>query len=819
MSRPGTNRPDTTRGRTGVDLRLVLPAAACWLSAGLLVATPGEAARVAGLVGAAAVLVTVGALVTGTRARRAGFVAERIRPVLGTVAVCCAAAAVAGLSVAVQAPVRLPESVRAVAAEHGEASVMLTVWSAPAQSSRSAIGGGEQIRFRATLTAIGDPPGQPSTGETGPASTGLTVPVVVFAPASAAGPAIGDEVRMTGTLTATEPGDAAAALIFGRAPPEPVHPAPWWLAWANAVRQGFATACAELPGDGAGLLPGLAIGDTTAVDDGLDQAMKTSSLSHLTAVSGANCAVVLAIVLVAAAALGLGRVWRLVCGLVVLAGFVVLVTPEPSVVRAATMATIVLLSGSLGRPGRGLPALAMAALGLLIIDPWLARNYGFALSVLATLGLLALAGPLSRRLTRWLPAPVATVLSIPIAAQLACQPVLVMLSPTLPVYGVPANLLAAPAAPVATVAGLVACLVLPWAPVLATPLVWLAWLPATWIAAVATTTAGLPASSLPWPGAPFGVVLIVACTLAVLALLAARGPGRVTALVRMASGTLVCVVAGWAVGGVVGGGLGRAAVFPTAWQIAACDIGQGDAVLVRDGDQVALVDVGPDPVSLQACLDTLGIDRLDLLILTHYDLDHIGGLAAVIGRVDTALVGRPESSQDAALIDRLAAGGAHVRETGRGDTGTLGALTWEVLWPIRGSPLMQTGNPGSVSMLFDGAGIRSLFLGDLDEEAQEALMNAGRIGAVDVVKVAHHGSRDQSAALYAELEASIGVVSVGADNGYGHPTRAVLDILGAAGTTVLRTDDDGMVVVAPGPGAPAARRALLVWTEKVTGAG
>ena len=218
--------------------------------------------------------------------------------------------------------------------------------------------------------------------------------------------------------------------------------------------------------------------------------------------SGANCAVVLALVLGIAAALGMGRTWRAVAGLAVLAGFVVLVTPEPSVVRAAVMATVVLLTGSIGRPGRGLPVLALTVLGLLVTDPWLARNYGFALSVLATLGLLVLSGPLSRRLRRWLPAPISAVLAIPLAAQLACQPVLVLLSPTLPAYGVPANLLAAAAAPVATIVGLVACLLLPWLPGLATPLVWLAWLPSTWIAAVAQTAAGLPGSQLPWLGGP-----------------------------------------------------------------------------------------------------------------------------------------------------------------------------------------------------------------------------------------------------------------------------------------------------------------------------
>ncbi|QYF74760.1 MBL fold metallo-hydrolase [Cryobacterium sp. PAMC25264] len=149
---------------------------------------------------------------------------------------------------------------------------------------------------------------------------------------------------------------------------------------------------------------------------------------------------------------------------------------------------------------------------------------------------------------------------------------------------------------------------------------------------------------------------------------------------------------------------------------------------MRDGERVALVDVGPDPALLTHCLDTLGVDTVDLLVLTHYDLDHVGGLDAVIGRVGTALVGVPENADDASLHSRLAEGGAEVREAARGDSGTLGGLAWHILWPIRGSPLMQTGNPGSVTILFDGAGIRSVFLGDLNEEAQDALLAAGRSG-------------------------------------------------------------------------------------------
>jgi len=814
-----------------VDLRLVFPATACWASAGLVVAAPGDAAATAIVLGAVAVVTLAWAVGHGAVRhvnQRAGGPSWPAR-LPGTVAVCCAAAALAGLAVAVQAPARYPDGVRTVIAEHEDVTARLTVASSAVPGPRAAFGGAPQLRFRATLTALEDErsyaPAPTSAETVGTGRTGLVVPVVVFARVAESPPRIGEEIRVSGTLVATDPGDAAAALLFALDAAEVLSPAPWWLAWANDLRAGFAAASGTLPGDGAALLPGLAIGDTSAVSEDLDSAMKLSSLSHLTAVSGANCAIVLALALLAAAALGLGRLWRIGAGLAVLGGFVILVTPEPSVVRAAAMATAVLVSGSMGRPGRGLSALALATLCLLIGDPWLSRSYGFALSVLATLGLLLFAAPLGRRLALWLPRPVATVLAIPLAAQLACQPVLVLLSPTLPGYGVPANLLAGPAAPLATIVGLAGCLLAPFLPWLATALIWLAWLPATWIAAVARTSAGLPGSSLPWLGGPAGVLLTVVCTAAVLGLLLHRTP----LVLRILSAGLVCVTVGCTLGTLVGTGLGRAAVFPADWQIAACDIGQGDAVLVRDGDRVALVDVGPDPALLTRCLDTLGIDTVDLLVLTHYDLDHVGGLDAVIGQVGTALVGVPENAEDASLHTRLAEGGAEVREAARGDSGALGGLSWQILWPVRGSPLMQTGNPGSVTILFDGAGIRSVFLGDLNEEAQDALLAAGPIGQVDVVKVAHHGSRDQSSALYAHLRASVGLISVGADNGYGHPTLSLLEVLASTGTAVVRTDQEGLAVVAPTAGTSAVgqtstgettpgaagRAALRVWTERI----
>ncbi|TFB90093.1 MBL fold metallo-hydrolase [Cryobacterium luteum] len=507
--------------------------------------------------------------------------------------------------------------------------------------------------------------------------------------------------------------------------------------------------------------------------------------------------------------LRLRRSWRIGLSLLTLLGFTVLVTPEPSVLRSAVMATLTLLSIGAGRPGRGVPTLLAVVIGLLVTDPWLARNYGFALSVLATAGLLVLAGPLARVLAQWMPTALAAIIAIPLAAQLACQPVLILLNPSLPLYGVPANILAGPAAPIATVVGLVACLTLPVLPGVAVALLGLAWLPSAWIAAVAQGVSLLPGTRLPWPGGAPGVLLLALVTLLTLVVVL-RGPTARPARWPAAVLAVLLVGLGGYAGSLIGAGIGRVASFPPDWQIAACDIGQGDAVVVRDGDQYALVDVGPDPQLLTVCLATLGISRINLLVLTHYDLDHIGGVDAVLGKVDTALVGVPENAQDERLHERLAAGGATVHQGARGDSGTLGGLRWNILWPIRGATTMQVGNPGSITIMFDGRGIRSIYLGDLGEDSQNALLRASPPGRVDVVKVAHHGSADQSPKLYAQLQARIGLISVGAANSYGHPTDALLNTLAAVGTLPMRTDREGLAVVAPG-----ANGTLVLWTEKV----
>jgi competence protein ComEC len=630
----------------------------------------------------------------------------------------------------------------------------------------------------------------------------LDVPVLLFADAGPT-PVPGSVLRLRATLHPGAPTDSAAAIGSVLAPPMLVERPPPLQVAAAALRQGLLERTAALPGDGAALLPGLAVGDTTRVGADLQQAMQDASLTHLTAVSGANCAVVTVAVFALGALLRLPRAARVVLAGAALAGFVVLVTPQPSVVRASAMAAIALLCLLCGRRAAGIPALAVAVLVLLVTDPWLGWSAGFVLSAAATAGLLLLAPPLAERFARLLPNRLALVVAVPVAAQLACQPVLVLLQPGIPVLGVVANLLAEPAAPIVTVLGLAACLLGPVLPPLAAGVAVLAWVPASWIGLVARTTARLP--QLGWPAGVAGAALAAGLVVAVVLLLARSAPGRL----RVGAGVLAALAVLVTVGAVAGGAVGRLVGTPHDWAFASCDVGQGDGLVLNGGGgHYAVVDTGREDPPIAACLSRLGVDRIDLLVLTHWDADHVGAARSIADRVTTAFVGPVDGAAAVALRSDLARAGATIEQPHRGDVAQVGHLRLEVLWPPDPLGAIEPGNPASITLHVTGEGASLLLTGDLGEDAQDALLAAGPLPHVDVVKVAHHGSSDQSPAFYAAAAAAYGVISVGADNDYGHPTRRLLQILRVTGTQAVRTDQDGLVL------ASWASGRLRVWTER-----
>jgi competence protein ComEC len=226
-----------------------------------------------------------------------------------------------------------------------------------------------------------------------------------------------------------------------------------------------------------------------------------------------------------------------------MAAFVLVVQPGSSVVRAAVMGAVGVLGIVAGRPARSVPALACAVLLLVLVDPWLARDIGFTLSVVATAGIALLAGPLARRWSARTgtgsgadrggggagsPAaptagPIATALAVPVAAQAVCAPVILVLSPAVPTYAVLANVVAAPAVGPATIGGLVAAVLGLFWPAGAAWCAQLAGAACWWIATVARTATGLPGAQVAWAEGVLGQVLLAcACAAAVVLVLRCR---------------------------------------------------------------------------------------------------------------------------------------------------------------------------------------------------------------------------------------------------------------------------------------------------------
>ncbi|MBD8080743.1 ComEC/Rec2 family competence protein [Cellulosimicrobium arenosum] len=621
------------------------------------------------------------------------------------------------------------------------------------------------------------------------------------------------DVRYGGLVTATGrlgvQGDRTVLRVD--AAPRTVRAPPVLLRAVESMRSDLLAATDPLDAQARGLVPGVAIGDTTRLDDDLDDAMRTTSLTHVTAVSGGHFAIVVACVAGTCVALRAPRWARVGITALATAGFVLLVHPEPSVVRAAAMGAVGLAGLALGRPSRAITALSAAVVVLVVADPWLARSYGFVLSVAATAGLALGAAPLARALAAWCGRVLAHAIALPVAAQAACAPVLVLLDPSVSAYAVPANLLAAPALAPATLLGVLATLVAPSAPGTATVVAWLAGRCTWWIATVARFFADLPGARLPWPGGWGGLVLLAALTATAVGLCAWLRRRSGAPQVDMSTGRRprpVVLLAAALVLGLVLGGLHAARTVrdrggvPGDWVVVACDVGQGDALVLRSGPGSAVVvDVGPAGDAASRCLDLLGVRRVDLLVLSHFHADHVGGLEPVLaGRtVQRALVtgARDPVHQADQTLAALDAARVPVEVPEPGESGTVGpgSVRWQVL---QVGAQGQEANDASIALRVEVEGVDVVALGDLEDAGQGALAATldapGGVAAVDVVKVAHHGSSVQSDRLARLLSPSVALVSSG-ENTYGHPTDRALDLYRSGGATVLRTDLCGPVVL------------------------
>jgi len=612
----------------------------------------------------------------------------------------------------------------------------------------------------------------------------------------------------------------------------------------NLRRAGGDHLARALPAPQAGLAAGILIGLRDQVDRTVAAEFATSGLSHVVAISGWNIALVGAVMV--ALLRWLPRRRRTILVLVAIGTYTMLAGASPSVVRAAVMGAICLLARESGRRGSAAPALGLAAFGMIAADPAIVEDVGFRLSVAATAGLLAwgtpLAGWLRDRLPRRLPGWLVESLGVSLAAQAATLPLVLLHFGRVSLVSPLANLVVAPiVAPVmlasllGMLAGMLMALGLPG--LLMAPVVLAASLLLGTMIAVGRVASTLPFASLELPE-PAGLMAALITALSLLLLGTAQGRRRWAALRNMARGTRSPTRASRTVDGTdrrrgrESGPAGRGTLILAAAGVAllllagslagsradgrlrvtVLDVGQGDAVLV-EGPRGArmLVDGGPDPDRLLALLDEripAWDRRLDLAVLTHPHEDHAAGLPLLLERYRVPMVADPgmvgAGPGDRAFRHALAGSSTRRVLLAAGDSLSLDGVAIRVLWPRPGEVPLRPPDEGSginnVSVVLDiryGAR-RMLLTGDMEQEIDPQLLHDGLAasGPVDVLKVAHHGSRSATtAAFLAALQPRVALVSAGADNPYGHPAPDTIERLGSAGARVARTDLDGTIEV------------------------
>lgn len=534
--------------------------------------------------------------------------------------------------------------------------------------------------------------------------------------------------RASGKLfESKEPRVAAMFLSWEKL--QPIKDSNWWQQKLGNIRGGLRKVSIDAP-----LIPGMVLGDTSLQTPEFSDAMRRSGLTHLTAVSGANFAIVSSFVLWLMQ-YPIKRIrFRLFATSLVLIAFIGLVRPSPSVLRAAAMAVVVIFAKSHREKSDSIPSLGFAIAIVILADPWQARDPGFALSVLATAGLLLIAPRLK------LPKGFAE----PIAATLLCSPIIVALSGYLSITSIFANVLAAPLVAPVTILGFVAALIPPVAPFL----IFLAKFPATLITRIAFTSANFPVIQMK------SALIILILGLFIFTL-------KKYLVLLIPIFILLTYLQRWP---------------NNDWRIANCDVGQGDAIVLKVATNSAIViDTGPDPKKMDQCLKSLSISEIPLLIITHPHADHVGGLS---GAIKNRRVGK--------ILEKAQ----------RGEILQVNDLRIEILWPDGAvHDFADNGGEGStinnesIVALISSPNYTLLATGDIEPDVQ-ALIHPPK---VDYLKVAHHGSKYQNLIFNKEADPDIAIISVGAGNKYGHPALSTERLF----RKVYRTDKGGALAFDP----------------------
>ncbi len=514
---------------------------------------------------------------------------------------------------------------------------------------------------------------------------------------------------------------------------------------------------------GRALLAGFLLGDVSHMRTWEEETMRRAGLSHFVAVSGSNVALFLGAMFLVAGPLGWSSVRRAVLGLAGLVFFVLLIGPDPSVVRAATMAGLVLLARPFGLRPDIWRVIGVGVGLLLLVSPELAYSLGFQLSVAATAGVVVGTGWFHNLRPRWL----ATSLGAACGAQLAVAPILLLAIGQLPLWSPVANVAAAPLVVAATGLGGAGAVVGMEGLVEAGALV------ARAVLGIADLSSTLP--QIGWTAA----LPLAGCGLVAIS-------RRFRPVAVLVGSMLACLLTVFAAPHTYVGA-------PVRPAFVALDVGQGDALLLLgEAGETVLVDGGSDGAKVRAGLSRFGVRGVDLLVVSHAHHDHYGGLVDVIGALPVGQMWYAPFPGQADAYSSLVEAAEQVTRVTIPSLGVhqIGSIRLEVLGPARRYASL---NDQSIAIRATLGGETVLLSGDMERVSQSELEPP----RVDVLKVPHQGAATSDPEWLVATGASVAVVSVG-PNRFGHPSEELLAALEQAGMDVRRTDREGDVVISFG---------------------
>lgn len=545
----------------------------------------------------------------------------------------------------------------------------------------------------------------------------------------------------------------------------------------------------SLDGRQSSLLRGMVLGDDSSMEPRLRQAMRAVGLGHVVAASGANVAILAALVFGACTVAGAGFRTRLAACALAIALYAPLCGSGPSIIRAAIGGLAMLAAAAASRPASRWHALLLAAVMTLAYNPRAWEDVGWQLSYAAVVGIALVAGPARALLARKGVAPwIADGAAVTFAATAATAPISAAAFGVLSPVSLPVNVIAAPLVAPATWLGMAAAAAGQLDARLGEPFTLLARWPLDGLLAIVDLADRLPFAQVR-AGPVVAVLLVAACLGAGTSLTRSRlrPLGLVIVVVSLAA------LAAWPALRPSGG----PGAPPTGGtRVSFLDVGQGDATLFQSRGRSLLVDTGSSGAGVTDRLREEGVERLDTLLVTHAQADHLGAAAEVLRALPVGLLvdGRGGVSEPAgqAMASAAAERGVPAVEPQAGDRFTVGGLVVDVMWPRgRESPGADP-NLRCVVLRVSGQGLSVLLGGDAESEVLQPL----HPGSVDLLKVSHHGSADPGLpALLEETKPRLAVIEVGAQNSYGHPSPATLSQLLRSGARVMRTDRDGTVRV------------------------